>query len=250
MASWFGVVLRSPRKQDFAYNVAFSGHRCAHLTLPRGQVTQLEDELRRDPSAWSESVAVIRIGINDLGTQSRLRLVANADSNPEAARALQECLRDIAVAVDRLHATVPTLRVVLAGIADNTGWPPLHGAFQSEVEILRLERYHDAFDDGLRDIAAQRSRVAFLDERALFRRYWGSRSATGVPEYRSVHIGGLSVTPTQGDGIEHMTLADGHAGTVANTLWAKTLVDVLIDSLDVEMPRVTVAELEAFLRGL
>lgn len=250
VAAWFGVSLRSPRKQDFAYNVAYSGHRCADLLHPRGQVGQVEQLLRSDPQGWSQGVVVIRIGINDLGTRDQLRRVAAGEIEASGSSAVGDCLREITQSVDRLQARLPTLRIVLVGIDDNAGWPPLHGEFQSAAAMLHLRAYHDAFDNGLRAIAADRKGVAFLNERWLFQRYWGGRTADGVPDYRAVSIAGLTVTPTQGDALEHMTLADGHAGTVANTLWAKALVDVLTDSLALEVPRISTAEIEAFLQSL
>ncbi|MBK7905130.1 MAG: SGNH/GDSL hydrolase family protein [Gemmatimonadetes bacterium] len=256
VAAWVGIRLRSPRKQDYAWNVAYSGARCANLTGPRGQVAQLRHDIARDPEAWRDGLVLFRIGINDLGRREVLeRLSREADA--DAFRGLaRECTDTILASVRTLRAAQPALRIVLVGILDNANWPPNFDLFKEARGLAAQRHLLDAFDGALRAFAAATPGVAFIDDRAAFAARWGSWSTSGTSgatvtrDYRAQTIGGLTVTLSQGDALTHAAVADGHAGTVFNAYWVQALVAELDAQLGTHLAPITDAELDTFVRGL
>jgi hypothetical protein len=256
VAAWVGIRLRSPRKQDYAWNVAYSGARCANLTGPRGQVEQLRHDIARDPEAWRDGLVLFRIGINDLGRREVLeRLSREADA--DAFRGLaRECTDTILASVRTLRAAQPALRIVLVGILDNANWPPNFDLFKEARGLAAQRHLLDAFDGALRAFAAATPGVAFIDDRAAFAARWGSWSTSGTSgatvtrDYRAQTIGGLTVTLSQGDALTHAAVADGHAGTVFNAYWVQALVAELNAQLGTHLAPITDAELDTFVRGL
>ncbi|MBP7550484.1 MAG: SGNH/GDSL hydrolase family protein [Gemmatimonadaceae bacterium] len=256
VAAWVGIRLRSPRKQDYAWNVAYSGARCANLTGPRGQVAQLRHDIARDPEAWRDGLVLFRIGINDLGRREVLeRLSREADA--DAFRGLaRECTDTILASVRTLRAAQPALRIVLVGILDNANWPPNFDLFKEARGLAAQRHLLDAFDGALRAFAAATPGVAFIDDRAAFAARWGSWSTSGTSgatvtrDYRAQTIGGLTVTLSQGDALTHAAVADGHAGTVFNAYWVQALVAELNAQLGTHLAPITDAELDTFVRGL
>lgn len=228
VAGWVGIGLRTPEKQDFAYNFATSGARCSHLGGSLGQTAHLVRTLEARPEAWERGAVVIRIGINDLGRRERLDRVASDGVDDEARAAVESCVRLVEESVQRIRTSHSTVRVVLVGVADNANWPPNFAEWRSRTAMEHLTAFHDLYDDALRNIARERPRVSFLDDRAWFRTLWGGRDANGEPAYSSVCVGGIEVTYTQGDELGNAILTDGHAGTVLNAMWARTLVDSLV----------------------
>jgi hypothetical protein len=250
VASWVGLPLRAPRKQDYAFNFATSGATCEHLLAPRGQLAQLLRLLESAPEYWGKGAVVLRIGINDIGTGPVLRDIA-ANGFRESARArVTVCTSAIETAVRAIRQTNATVRIVLVGIADNANWPPNFDDFRSAEAMRNLGLHHDAYDDALRRLAKEVRHTCIHDDRAWFRERWGGRDAQGGPAYRAVEVGGLSVGMTQGDGLEHAILGDGHAGTVLNTLWARELVALLGSCAGLPLTPITTTEVDAFVRGL
>lgn len=253
VAAWVGVRLRSPRKQDHAWNVAYSGARCANLTGPRGQVEQLRYDIARDPEAWRDGLVLFRIGINDIGRREVLERISR-EGDPEAFRALaRACTDTILASVRTLRGAQPALRIALVGLLDNADWPPHFDLFKDAKGLAAQRQLLDAFDGALRAFAAATPGVAFIDDRAAFAARWGSASIAGdtiARAYRVQHIGGLEVTLSQGDALTHAAVADGHAGTVFNAYWVQALVAELDRQLGMRIPPVTDAELDAFVRGL
>ncbi len=250
VAGWIGVHVRTPRKQDFAYNFAVSGARCEHLGGARGQTAALVHTMRAEPGRWARGVVVIRIGINDIGTTEVLADVAASGMTAEAQRLVSACGEAIDAAVRAIHAVDPRTQIVLVGIDDNANWPPNHAQFRTAAAMTALTALHDAFDGELQRIAAQDALVRFHDERAWFRALWGGRDSTGVPAYRTVPVGGLDVGMSQGDDLRHAVIADGHAGTITNALWARGLTTFLHDVCRVNVKPLSMDEVHAFVRGL
>lgn len=250
VASWVGIGLQTPRKQDFAYNFATSGARCGYLEGPLGQTAHLVRALEVRPDDWARGAVVIRIGINDLGTPDRLDRVAREGLDDEARAAVTNCVRVIEETVARIRASSGTVHIVLVGIADNANWPPNFAKWQSRDAMQHLAAFHDLYDDALRRIAREQEGISFFDDRAWFRRHWGGRDGDGALGYVPVCVGNLVVTYTQGDNLNDAVLTDGHAGTVLNALWARSLVEVLVAGGVAPLTPIAEGELDALVERL
>ena len=250
VAGWFGKYIRTPRKEDFAYNFSFSGARCANLAGELGQVTQLEHLLKARPELWNTGAVVIRIGINDLGKRTFLDDVAANGVRDEVLLPVQGCVRQISDAVIRIREAHSSVRVVLVGIADNANWPPNFDAWNSSREMQNITALHDAYDDGLRRMANSSMNVSFFDERAWFRSLWGGRGSTGELAYRDLCIGEVVVKHSQGDAIENTIIADGHAGTALNALWARSLLQSILEATGARATPISLAEVGSYLARL
>lgn len=249
-AALVGIRLRSPRKQDLEWNVSYSGARCAHLTGPRGQVAQLRHDIERAPGEWADGIALIRIGINDLGRREVLERLSREGSEAPFLALAHECADTIIAAARALRAAQPALRIVLVGILDNANWPPNFDLFTSPSGRAAQQRLLDAFDGALRAFAARTPGVAFLDDRSAFTARWGTRDSSGASAYRAASIADITVTLTQGDALSHAAIADGHAGTVFNAYWVQELVAQLDAQFGATIPPITDAELDTFVRAL
>lgn len=215
-------------KEDFRYNVAFSGATCEALNDPAyGQVPVLLAEIAHDLQAWRSipAVAVIRIGINSLGKRTDLDAYAASGADAANLGKVNACAEEVSQAVHKLRERVPFMDIVLVGILNNVDWPPLHGKYQSAQAQARIAGVLDAYDQRLRELARTMRGVHFFDDRAFFRHWFGSRDAQGRPAYREVKLGGdRAVTVSQGDEPWHAVIGDGHAGTIWNGLWAAAMV--------------------------
>lgn len=238
---------RAPRKLDHRHNFAISGVGCRHLVEGHAaQVPALRALIAADPQRWRRGIVVIRVGINDLGTREVLDRVAAGD-RIEADRRIERCQQSTALAVDQLLGEQPGLRIVLIGLFDNAHWAPQHQRWQDPSALARLDAHAERFDAGLRRIAADRGALFFSD-RDWFRARWGGRDGEGRPAYRTLTLGGWRIGNSQGDAAQHATLADGHAGTLWNALWADALIELLNDNgLNPPVPNLTQAEILSLL---
>jgi lysophospholipase L1-like esterase len=250
VAGWFGGELRTPRKQDFAFNFAVSGATCAHLGGARGQVAPLVRLLRERSAAWDDGAIIIRIGINDVGVRAVLDRVATRGVDSASRALVDACAREIADAIRRIREAHPTVHVLVVGIADNTNWPPNFDAWRSAAEMQRLAAFHDAFDDTLRRTVGGVPHASFFDDRAWFRDHWGARGPTGELAYRDVCVGGLAVRHAQSDRLSSSILKDGHAGTVLNALWARSVLQSIIDATGTTVAPIERGEIDAFIGRL
>lgn len=249
MRGWLGLSRRAPRKLDHQNNLAFSGARCSSLNGGHGeQVGALLDIMRRRPDAWERGVVVIRIGVNDFGQPDQLHRLLLTDQATGALHVIAHCVREIEVAVDRIHQAAPGVTIVLVGIFDNANWPKALERWRNPSELLVIEEGLDVFDDGLRRVAQQDRRVLFHDDRAWFRELWGSRDTQGNPDYSSVSVGSWSVSNTAGDGPENVVLADGHFGTLANGLWLNSLIRQIVRETSIHLTPIHSDELESLVR--
>jgi hypothetical protein len=225
---WFGFPSRHPRKRDYEYNFAISGAVCEDLHEGhRRQLPRLLATMKSQPQRWADGIVLIRIGTNSFGKANMLDRLARDPQDAVATKVIDACVSHIARAVSTLRAAHPRTRVVLVGIFNNAHWARYHARWQSAREQANLESAMGRFDAGLRALAETDARAAFFDDQAWFRSLWGSRDADGKPAYRAVRFGAWSVTNTAGDEPWNATLADGHAGTVWNSLWALALVDLM-----------------------
>jgi hypothetical protein len=225
-----GFTKASPRKQDFWFNMSFSGALCTHLTqTPLRQTQALLQRMRKAPDRWANGVVVIRIGINSFGKKAEMQQFAVAGTTSNAFHRVTSCVREIERAVRLIRREHSSTRLVLVGILDNSDWTEYHQYWRNPSQLVNIAAVLDVFDSGLREIAARDGRAIFLDDRAWFRAHWGARSPNdGRPAYRAVSFGGTdSVSNTSGDEPTNLVLSDGHAGTVMNALWLNHLVTAL-----------------------
>lgn len=222
-----GLDFRTPPEEDFAANFARSGAVCDDLVAwPFGQARELRSLIARDPASWNGAVVVIRIGINDLGTEEPMARFAREGPSPANAAPVARCVNRVGQAIELLEGSGARLRYLIVGILDNAHWPRWHARWNDAAALRNIDAVLDAYDDGLRALAAAGRDRAFLDDRAWFAARWGGRDASGRPAYAPVRLaGGLSVTLTEGDDPTNAVLADGHAGLAWNAMWAKALVD-------------------------
>lgn len=223
-----GIDARAPRKLDHRYNFAVSGQGCDDLMGGKSrQVPELIRLMNEDPVRWRRGVVVIRMGVNTFGKAGELDRLARDPRDPEVVRAIDTCVAQIRTAVDAIGAAHPATRVVVVGIFDNRHWASYLTRWRQPADQTNISAGLDRFDQALQRLASDRPQVAFFDDRAWFTSLWGGRDAQGVPAYRTVAFGPLQVSNSVGDEPFHATLADGHAGTVWNVLWAQSLVDLL-----------------------
>jgi hypothetical protein len=250
----FGIERRSPRKQDHEFNYAWSGARCADLIEGAGrQAPRLAARMADQPDAWRDGVVVIRIGINDLGTHEALQDFAREGDGEANRRRVDRCLAFIDQALREIAGVQPDVHVLLVGVLDNVDWPRRRHEYVDPVQRQRIAAMLDRFDDGLRAMAAASPKRAFFDDRDFYRRLVGARAADGGSAYRDIAVrdaAGAVAWVTrfdEGDALDRLYLADGHAGTVLNAHWAQAFVATLHDAFDLPLSPITDAERDAFL---
>lgn len=239
-----GLNVRAPRKLDHLHNFAVSGQGCDDLWGGASrQVPQLLDLMADHPARWQRGVVVIRIGVNTFGRSSDLDRLARDPRDPSVAARIDACVGHIRAATQAIARAHPRTRVVLVGIFDNAHWAAYLDRWRDPAQLANIAAGLDRFDLALKRLAAERPQWAFFDDRAWFAARWGGRDAQGAPAYRPVAFGGLAVTNTSGDAPHHATLADGHAGTAWNALWAQSLVALLNSRFALGVPPLADAEL-------
>jgi hypothetical protein len=241
-----GIESSTPRKQDYRYNLAFSGARCVHLTqTPSRQTQSLLHRMAADPERWAQGVVVIRIGVNNIGHRPELDQFARDGLSPEARALVSDCVRHIDHAVRLIRAAHPTTRLVLVGIPDNTEWAIYHEFWQDTAALANISRVLDFFDAEVQAIAARDAQAAFLEDRAWFRAYWGTRSPVdGRPAYRALSLGGRdSIRNSIGDDPRNVVIADGHNGTVLNGLWVNRVIELLNARWDTRLTPLSLDEI-------
>lgn len=239
-----------PRKEDYRYNFAVSGGQCRDLMGGRWQLARgLAAQVRREPERWRDGVVVIRMGINSFGQTAHLDRLALDSHARDVQDEIRRCVQAVRDTVTLLHAQEPTLRIVLVGIFNNAHWARRLDRWQSPQALDNIQAGLDVFDNALRRIANGDPRLAFFDDQAWFRARWGTRGPDGRPAYRSVRVGSLEVTNSMGDGPSNTVVADGHAGTAYNSLWAQSLVELLNTRLGLGIAPVADAEVQALVLG-
>ena len=234
---------RTPRKQDFALNFAVSGAGCQDLMSGNRQAPQLLLVMNGDPERWRNGIVSIKIGAANIGQTAALDRFAAEGPTPPVRSEILQCVEWIREAMDLIRRDHPLTRFVLVGITTVADDPPNFDRWIAERERLNISSALDVFDEGLRAIARQDSRVVFLDDRAWVRQTWGERDASGRPAYRSVHLGGrTAVAYTMGDEPIHAIVADGHAGTAWNALWAQHFVGLLNSAFGLQIPPISTDE--------
>lgn len=226
---WLGLPTRVPRKRDFAHNFAISGATCDRLVSGRGaQAPALAAMLDAHPQDWERALIVVRIGINSLGTPPQMARFASGGLDADNRAQALSCVGAIEQTVRRIRRRHAEPYILLVGVLDNAEEPTAQDRTYSPGQRQRIRSVLDLFDEGLRAIAARDPRARFLDDRAWFHRHWLAPDPDGWVSAEGVSLGGpRRVTLTRGDEPWHAVLADGHAGTVWNGLWAATIVEIV-----------------------
>jgi hypothetical protein len=240
---------RSPAKLDNRYNFALSGAGCGVLEQGHKTATRLVALMNREPLRWTRGTVVIRIGVNDFGQPEFLEALAHKAQDPAVQASIAACLRDIDSAVALIHAHHPQVSIVLVGIFNNAHWAKVTDRWQDPAALSRIQQGLNVFDQGLQAMVAHDpSRLAYFDDQAWFRQHWGERNAQGLPAYRTLVVGGhFAVSNSSSDHPSHSVLADGHAGTIWNLLWAQSLIDLINRHFAAGIPPVDEPELSAVL---
>jgi hypothetical protein len=235
---------RTPRKQDFRFNFAISGATCDDLhEPPQRQTENLLRTMDEDRERWQRGIVVIRIGINSVGRTADLEHYAQHGLDAPSQKRLQECAVLIARSVSMIRAQHGTTLIIVTGMSDDTHWARNLQKWRDPGALARIGEVLERFDDLLEAAVRNDARAAFISDRRWFAATWGGRDASGAPAYRSISFGGAQpVRNAQGDHPSHVSLADGHAGTVSNGLWARDLVAMLRSRFAVRIAQIGNAE--------
>ena len=243
--SWLGLEAKTPRKNDFRWNYSRSGARCATLTTEWPEQTRwLVSAIESDPGAWADGIVVIRIGVNDLGQASHLDEYANTGATDTKRARIAECVAEVSRSIDRIREASLSVRIVVVGIADDSSWPASEVPHRSPEEVARIREVLDLFDRSLAGMVNRKHNAVFMSDRTWYYSRWADRDANGNAQVSGVSLGGRTpVTNTRGDAPNNLSLADGHAGTVANGFWARELIQTLRRDFDLDVPPLTDAEI-------
>jgi hypothetical protein len=233
---WIGLQGgRSPEKEDFLYNFANSGASCKNIMGTNWgqryrQVPRLVALMNQEPELWRRGVVVIAIGSNDWS--ALLDLQARDPTAPKLSEVIRFCKDQITAAIDLIHASHPSTRVLIVGVGNEADDPMNADRFRGAAATENLKIALDRMNGELRQITqAEPKRIAFLDYNAWFVAHWGERGPNGEPDYKTVILGPtIRITNTAGDEPSNALLGDHHAGLLFNALWAQTLVQRLRDA--------------------
>jgi hypothetical protein len=250
MLDWLGMESRTPKKEDFLYNLAASGAGCNDLMSGiYRQAPRLADLMRPQPDAWRGAIIVIKMGINDIGNYSMLKLMAQDPSSPVVRERSLNCANRIEETILFLRKIQPKIRFVLVSPFNDNDDPGNLAEWNSALEQANLKKGFMHLDNSLRTITTKNQSVHYMNDGEWFHMRWGSRDANGKPNYQTVHIAGvIDVTNTAGDEPTNAVLNDHHAGLVWNTLWAQALVNEINDAWMVGIPAITDGEAAEFIK--
>jgi hypothetical protein len=249
VAKKLGIVVRKPRREDYRYNFAMSGAECSDLLTGWQEAPALVKLMDEDPARWQRGIVIIRIGINTFGKLKSMNGLARDPPDPDVIASIDGCIAAYRDAVTLIRARHPGTRFVLVGIFENLNWSRYFEHWQSAAEVANIRKGLDRFDDALRAMAARDPGIAFYDDRAWFAARWGSRDANGRPAYRIVRFAGLDVVNAEGDAPHNIGLTDGHAGLVANTLWAQSMLRLMNERFGLGVRAIDDAEAERFVQA-
>lgn len=222
-----GLPYRWPAKADYEYNFAISGAGCDSLTqwLSK-QVAPLTSLLTQNRTYWERGVVVIRIGINDLGTQEQIARIAADGLDSTSGQIIDHCIDRIRTVVETIRDTHKEVGVALLGIFEEPDAEPLKA--YSAMEIANIRAVNANFNEQLGALAAATDRTIFIEDQSWWKLRWGTRDEYGKFHARAVNLGGeRSVENSRGNHPANAILEDGHAGTVVNAFFARHLVEQL-----------------------
>lgn len=225
LRSKLGLDARTPRKQDFQYNFAFSGATCRALAPDsyQQQSYQLVKLMSKDPERWRNGLVIIRIGINDFGQLHALEKYAGGKLGAESRQPIVDCLEYISNAVELIRQNHSSVKIALIGIVDNSDLP--YEQQTDNIGHARINKVLEIFDQGLMTLATSDPDIMFIEDRQWFSKIFGRWDPSGDVHLRQLSLGGSTpITNTQGDHPKNIVLADRHAGTVFNGLWIRNVL--------------------------
>jgi len=242
-----GREAKAPRKADYRWNYAVSGARCSTLVSERPWQTRwLISALRAERAAWADGIVVIRIGVNDVGLSRHMDRYAKQGVDADHRARVARCADEIAAAARAIRAAHPSVRIVVVGVADDSSWPVGIVPDRDATQVARIRDALDLFDDAVRSAIRSVEGAAFMRDRSWYQDNWPDRDAEGRAVLGARSLGGtVAVTNTRGDEPHHLSLADGHAGTVANGFWARELILFLDQTYGLRVPPLSDAEIAA-----
>ncbi len=178
LLDWVGLPSRSPRKQDYLYNMAASGAVCDDLVSGVfRQAPRLAELIRQEPSMWNRGVVLIRIGINDIGTFPMLDLMSGNPLAPEVIARSNNCKSRIQQAVQLLQSVQPALRFMVVSPFNDNNDPNNNASWNSAKTQVNLARGFALLVDDLRSMSAVDPRIRFLTTASGFDRTGRTRCA-------------------------------------------------------------------------
>ena len=219
---------RTPIKEDYLYNFANSGAACKNLMgdglgFRYPQVPRLLALMKEQPERWQNGVVAIYIGANDWNAY--LDVMARDPRAPELHTVIDDCTQQIRRAIDAIHASHPSVRILLSGLINEGDDPANHDKYRDAASSANIRTALASINAAFRKIAeADPKRTAFFDANAWAVERWGIRGPHGEPDFKSVRLGKLTVTHTKGDEPSNTMLADDHAGLAWNVLWAQSVI--------------------------
>ena len=244
---------RSPIKEDYLYNFANSGATCRNLMGDgRGfrfrQVPRLVALMNEQPERWKNGVVTIYIGANDWNVY--LELMSRDPEAPDLRRVIDDCTQEIGDAIAAIHASHPSVRILLSGLINEADDPEQLEKYRDATATANIHKALAGINAAFRRIAeADPKRIAFFDADAWFVQRWGQRGADGRPDFKTVRIGTLDVTNTQGDEPSNAVLADDHAGLAWNAMWAQSVVARLHEAFGLPLTPITDEEVARFVEA-
>jgi len=243
---------RAPRKEDYLYNFANSGASCKNLMGDQfgqrfRQAPRLVTLMNQEPERWRRGVVVIYIGANNWS--GWLDLQSRDPAAPELRRTIDYCTQQIRAAIDLIHASHPSTRILLVGLVNQADDPENFDKFRSAAATANIKKALAGANAELRKIAdADPQRISFADIDDWFVQRWGQRGSAGEPAYKTVTIGPrLRVTNSGGDEPNHTVLRDGHWGVAANAIWAQSFVARLREGFGLALTPISDEEVARFL---
>ncbi|WP_431274813.1 SGNH/GDSL hydrolase family protein [Variovorax ureilyticus] len=244
---------RSPIKEDYLYNFAYSGAACKELMGDRRglrfpQVPRLIALMNAQPERWRHGVVVIYMGLNDWAF--RLDTMARDPDSPELRGAIDYCTQQITRSIHAIHASHPSVRILVSGWVNEADDPQQLDKYRDAVSSTNIRKALARANAALRGIAeADPKRIAFFDADAWFIERWGMRGPDGEPSTRTVRVGSLVVTNTLGDEPGNALLRDDHAGLAWNAMWAQSMLAQLRESFGLPLTPITDEEVARFVEA-
>ena len=241
-----GLGGRSPQKMDFQFNFAQSGAECQALTQGR-MAQRLISLMDQQSQAWEQGIVVIRIGVNDLGTEEILDQMAKGLDTDLIRERMSFCSQQVQKALTLLHKYHPKTHVVLVGLFNNANWARLINRWSTTSEQGCVSQMVEQYNALLRAMVRP-GQISYFDDAKWFEAQWGSRTPDGKPDYKTVTVmNGWPTTNSVGDHPSNATVVDGHAGTIWNLKWAQALIDHINANTSIKLSKLSDDELAQFL---
>jgi len=160
-------------------------------------------------------------------------------------------VKQIGAALKLIHASHPSTRVLVSGIANEADDAAQNNNWVSEAERNNIWKALDSFNAGIRKVAEAEPNTAYFDDASWLKQKWGTRGGAPQPAFKTVTIGkSFVVTNSIGDAPSNSLLADDHAGLVFNALWAQSVVARLREAFKLPLTPISDDEVARFVLPL